>query len=195
MSLPTNISLIGGTIAGGGPPGESYSFNNAPASITEGISETIYVITTAIANGTVLYWTVTPPGEYSTTSGSFSITNNVGTITIIAQPIELEGGESSTIQIRTGSISGPIVASHTFTINDDANGTKYALYGPSGQYYVSEGGSVYTFIWGDIGVGSSSGSPTPVNSGGYTYSVGSFMDSITGKSGSTSFYEIIRTNT
>ena len=166
-------------------------------SFTEGISETIYVITTAIANGTVLYWTVTPPGEYSTTSGSFSITNNVGTITIVAQPIDLEGSESATIQIRTGSISGPIVASDTFNILDDANGTKYDyLIGVGGDYWCGGssdgGGTTVDFYWYGLLKGSSSGAAiTPGD--GYTYTPGTLQESVASKGSNFYAYQIIST--
>lgn len=203
MSLVHTYQIIAGHMSlgdghGSGSPGggaESYSVT-APASITEGVGATINVTTTGLANGTELYWTVTPSGEYGTSSGSFSINNNAGTITLAATAADLEGSESSTIEIRTGSISGPIVASDTFTINDDANGTKYVNnFGFGAEYYVFGSGSTYTFIWYGIGKGNNSGGAlTPGD--GYTYNVGNLMDSIAGGKGAESsyWYQIIRTN-
>lgn len=92
---------------------------SAPASINEGSSGTINVSTTNIANGTTLYWTVTPSGDFATASGSFSINSNAGSFTVSpTADLTTEGPETGTIQIRTGSTSGTIVASDTFTIND-----------------------------------------------------------------------------
>jgi hypothetical protein len=77
------------------------------------------VTTTNVANGTTLYWTVTPSGDFGTSSGSFSISSNAGSFTVTpTADVTTEGPETGTIQIRTGSTSGTIVASDTFTIND-----------------------------------------------------------------------------
>ena len=196
MSLPTNISLIGGTIAGGGPPGGSYSVA-APASITEGIPGTMNVTTSGLANGTTLYWTATPSGEYEASSGSFSINNNAANFTVVATPLTLEGNESGTIEIRTGSISGPIVASDTFNILDDANGTKYDyVIGVGGDYWCggsSDGGGTYVgFYWYGLLKGSSSGAAiTPGD--GYTYTPGTLQESVASKESNFYAYQIIRT--
>jgi hypothetical protein len=203
MSLVHTFRIVAGHMSlgdghGSGSPGggsESYSAA-APASITEGIGATINVTTTGLANGTELYWTLTPSGEYGTSSGSFSISDNAGTITLAATAADLEGSESGTIEIRTDSISGPIVASDTFTINDDANGTKYVNnYGaPPGDYYVVIIGSTQTFTWYGISKGSNGGGAlTPGD--GYTYSVGTTQDTVSGGKGDSTYYhEIIRSN-
>ena len=91
----------------------------APASINEGSSGTMNVSTTNVANGTTLYWTVEPSGDFGTSSGSFSISSNAGSFTVTPSADQTtEGAETGTIRIRTGSTSGTIVASDTFTIND-----------------------------------------------------------------------------
>lgn len=91
----------------------------APDSIDEGSSGTINVSTTDVPDGTTLYWTVTPIAQFSTSSGSFGITNNSGSFTVVPTADSLtEGEETATIQIRTGSATGAEVASDTFTIND-----------------------------------------------------------------------------
>ena len=53
-------------------------------------------------------------------NGSFSVSNNNGSITItIAEDITSEGPDQFKIQIRTGSISGTVIAeSNAITIND-----------------------------------------------------------------------------
>ena len=196
MSLPTNISLIGGTIAGGGPPSISYSVV-APTSITEGIPGTMNVTTTGLANGTTLYWTATAGTEFDASSGSFAINNNAYAFTVTATAKDLEGSESATIQIRTGSISGPIVASDTFNILDDANGTKYDyVIGAGGDYWCggssSGSGTTMDFYWYGLLKGSSSGAAiTPGD--GYTYTPGTLQESVAGKESNFYAYQIIRT--
>lgn len=96
----------------------TYSVSNV--STNEGASATASVNTANVANGTTLYWTVTaPPSDVSVTSGSFTISGNAGSFTIsaIADAVT-EGTEGYTINVRTGSTSGPIVAVSTLTIND-----------------------------------------------------------------------------
>ena len=101
----------------------------APASINEGSSGTINVSTTNVADGTTLYWTVTPSADFGTTSGNFSITSNAGSFTVSpTADLTTEGPETGTIQIRTGSTSGTIVASDTFTINDTSTTPASASY-------------------------------------------------------------------
>ena len=196
MSLPTNISLIGGTIAGSGSPGESYSVA-APTSITEGIPGTMNVTTTGLANGTTLYWTAIAGTEFDVSSGSFAINNNAYAFTVTATAKDLEGSESATIQIRTGSISGPIVASDTFNILDDANGTKYDwLSGVGGDYWCGgsqDGSGTYVgFYWYGLLKGSSSGAAiTPGD--GYTYTPGTLQESVASKGSNFYAYQIIRT--
>jgi hypothetical protein len=187
-------TTIRATATGWGTGGFAGTYAvTATSPITEGIAGTMSVTTSGLANGTTLYWTASPAAEFDVSSGSFGINNNGAAFTVTATAKDLEGSESATIQIRTDSISGPIVASDTFTINDDANGTKYALAGR--QYYVSVASNVYSFVWYDVTVTGHNGSSSTVSSGGYTYTVGNFMDSITGKGGSTSFYQITRTTT
>ena len=112
----------------------------APASINEGSSGTINVSTTNVADGTTLYWTVTPSADFGTTSGNFSITSNAGSFTVTpTADSTTEGAETGTIQIRTGSTSGTIVASDTFTINDTSTTTPtYSVTAPAS---INEGSS------------------------------------------------------
>jgi hypothetical protein len=90
-----------------------------PTSINEGASGTCNVTTTNVSDGTTLYWTVSPAGDFSVSSGSFTINDNFGSF-IISPIADLttEGAETATINIRTESISGNIVATNSSTIND-----------------------------------------------------------------------------
>lgn len=136
----------------------TYFLSPSTTSVNEGSSVTFTVITTNVPNGTTLYWTTnTVSGTINAndfvdaaTSGSFTITNNSGTIIRnISNDIRLEGSESFQLQIRTSSTSGPIVAtSSTVTINDTSVET-YAV-SPS-TTSVDEGSSV-TFTVTTTGV-------------------------------------------
>lgn len=101
---------------------EDPTYTATPTSYTvnEGTALTINVLTTNVADGTSLYWTVTSPTEFSTTSGSFSITNNSGQFTVF--PIidgQNEGAEYFQVQIRTVSTSGTVVETTSqITINN-----------------------------------------------------------------------------
>ena len=106
----------------------SYIFSTIPTSINEGSSGTFNLDTTNISNGTTLYWTInhinTTSADFSSTSGSFSISSNTGSfnITTIADSAT-EGGENFTVSIRTDSTSGTVVAtSNSVTINDTSVG-------------------------------------------------------------------------
>lgn len=133
-----------------GAPSTTYSVT-APASINEGSSGTMNVSTTNVANGTTLYWTVEPSGDFGTSSGSFSISSNAGSFTVTPSADQTtEGAETGTIRIRTGSTSGTIVASDTFTINDTSTtpagpglGATISTYTGNPTRYNSNG-SVYT---------------------------------------------------
>lgn len=137
---------VSGTVSSSSP---TYSVT-APASINEGSSGTMNVSTTNVGNGTTLYWTVEPAGDFGTTSGSFSISSNAGSFTVTPSADQTtEGAETGTIRIRTGSTSGTIVASDTFTIND----TSTTPAGPG------LGATISTYT----------GNPTRYNNDGSTY--------------------------
>jgi len=104
-------------------PTPTYTFSDIPTSIDEGIAGTFDVATTGVDNGTTLYWTIaTNAGDFETTSGSFTITSNTGSFTVTPTlDGTTEGSETFTVSIRTGSISGTVVAtSGSVTINDIA---------------------------------------------------------------------------
>ena len=105
----TQILLTAG--AGGGPP-PTFTFTPQAISVDEGSSLAFEIGGTNIPNGTY-YWTIeTNAGDFATSSGSFSITDNYGVITVTpTADTTTEGEESFTLAIRSGSISGPILES------------------------------------------------------------------------------------
>lgn len=127
------------------PPEPTYSVVPNIASVDEGTSVVFTVTTTDVADGTTLYWTTNGTAsadDFSdgNTTGTVTITGNTGTIT---RALELDAiaseTETFTIQIRTGSVSGSIVAtSGTVSIVD-----KTAVYAVSeSTTSVNEGSSV-----------------------------------------------------
>jgi len=88
--------------------------------VDEGSAQTFNVGGANIVNGTY-YWTVeTNREDFATISGTVTVTNNSGSFT--ASPTaddSTEGPETFTVALRSGSITGPILAiSDTVTIND-----------------------------------------------------------------------------
>ena len=96
-------------------------------SVDEGGSVTFTISGSNIPDGTYYYTIYEEEGTIASTdfnpanlNGSFSVSNNSGSITItIAEDITSEGPDKFKIQIRTGSISGTVIAeSSAITIND-----------------------------------------------------------------------------
>jgi len=123
----SHLPAAGGALMGG-PNRIAYQQYNtlaptysvtAPVTIEEGSTDTINVSANNVTDGTTLYWTATPAADFSIPYGSFNINNNIGSFTL--SPVEdsaTEGDETATIEIRTGSTSGTVVATTTFTITE-----------------------------------------------------------------------------
>ena len=96
-------------------PAKSYTFSSVPATILEGASGTFNVTTVNVTNGTTLFWTVehgtTDAADFGATSGSFTITSNVGSFSVpVATNLTAEGAQTFTVKIRYLSITGEVVA-------------------------------------------------------------------------------------
>jgi hypothetical protein len=142
--------------------GKSLNYSIVPniTSVNEGSSVTFTVTTVGIANGTTLYWTTTgtniTTGDFtdSSVSGSFTINNNTATITrTLRNDVTTEGTESFQLQVRTGSISGTVVAtSSSVTINDTSRAPTYSIV--PNVTSVNEGSSVtFTVTTTDVANG------------------------------------------
>jgi hypothetical protein len=73
------------------------------------------VTTSNVPNGTTLYWTIshgtTAAADFSATSGSFSISANAGSFNVTTVADETtEGNQTFSVEIRTVSTSGTVVA-------------------------------------------------------------------------------------
>ena len=106
----------------------SYTATPASSSVNEGSSLTINVVTANVPNGTSLYFLNSRPADFpsSSDSGSFTINNNAGSFTVTpTSDNSTEGTETFTVAIKTGSTSGPTVATtSTITINDTSTSGK-----------------------------------------------------------------------
>ena len=127
--MPIAQILLATTGGGGGGPPPTYTFTPQTVSANEGSEFTFEIGGTNIVNGTY-YWTIeTGSSEFTTTSGSFTINNNYGVITVTpTADTTTEGSETFTVAIRSVSITGTILeTSSAITIND----TSFAV---GGQY-------------------------------------------------------------
>jgi len=111
-----------------GRPWVTYRAVPRASEVDEGVANAVPfdIYTTGVADGTTLYFTVTGTVTGADfvggvlPSGSFSINNNAGTVSfgLVADGLT-EGTENYALQVRTGSTSGPIVATSALvTVND-----------------------------------------------------------------------------
>ena len=113
----------------------SYSLYRPYTSVTEGNTVPVVALTSGVANGTVLYWTIvngsTTNADFTIPFGSVTINSGSGQIdiTAVSDGITETGGETFTVQLRTGSTSGSVVAtSGVITINDPSATGPYLYY-------------------------------------------------------------------
>jgi hypothetical protein len=102
-------------------PTPTYTLTPSTDSVNEGSDVDFNVGGTNIVNGTY-YWTIaTNAGDFSPSSGEFTILDNAGsfTVTPTADATEDDATESFTVQLRSGSITGTVLeTSNAITIND-----------------------------------------------------------------------------
>lgn len=103
----------------------TYTISPSSTSVSEGQAITYTITSTAVANGTVIYWTnagTTVAADFSdnVNSGSITINSNSATLTrTLSNDLITEGPQTVQIQLRTGSTTGPIVASsNSVDVND-----------------------------------------------------------------------------
>jgi hypothetical protein len=113
------LATTGGS--GGPPPTPSYSVGwSGSNNVNEGDNQQFNVGGTNIPDDTY-YWTIeTNAGDFATTSGTVSVTSNSGTFTVTpTADTTTEGAETFTVALRSGSITGTILAtSSSVTITD-----------------------------------------------------------------------------
>lgn len=160
----------------------TYSLTSSSPNVNEGSSVTFTIGGTQITNGTY-YWTVSNFGDFGVAGGSVVVTNNSGSFSVTPTADNLtEGAETFYAFLKSGSTSGPILAtSNVVTINDTSQtpGSSYTIY-PSVSS-VNEGGTV-TFTVGGSNITNGTYYWTVTNAGDFNTSSGSF--SINSNSGS-----------
>lgn len=150
------------TVANANDP--TYSITPASSTAEEGSAATFNIATTNVANGTVLYYTINPSLQVTgadfgdgTLSGSVTIQNNAAVLTkSIATDGIFEQGDSFTVSLRTGSITGPVraVSGPVSILNENAssNTPSYTII-PS-TTTVNEGASItFTINTDNVGNG------------------------------------------
>ena len=107
-------------------PAPTFSLGSV-SNMNEGASQTISVSTTNFGSGTV-YFSIDGSGDFTSHSGSVSISNNSGSFTITSVADQTtEGNETKTLRLRTGSTSGTQVDSATFTLIDTSGTPAYSF--------------------------------------------------------------------
>ena len=116
---PRNYNVITATMV------PTYSVSASTTSVNEGSAVTITITTQYVLDGTVLYWDITGVATAADftdgiISGSVTMTNGTATVVkTLTNDLLIEGAETFTFNLRTGSITGTIVASSpTVTVND-----------------------------------------------------------------------------
>ena len=109
-----------GVILGVSTTTPTYAINPAWISVNEGSSLTIDVETVNVGSGTTLYWDVTNPGDFSTSNGSFIISNNAGSFSVTPTADgNSEGSETFKVSVYTDSARTiGVQTSQSLTIND-----------------------------------------------------------------------------
>lgn len=108
---------VTGTITSGSGGGGTPSYTlSAPTSISEGSTGTVSVSTSNVSNATH-YWSVSPSGDFNTSTGTVYISSNSGSFTLTpAADGQAEAAETATVRLYTNSARTVLVATDTFTI-------------------------------------------------------------------------------
>jgi hypothetical protein len=90
----------------------TYNSSTSRYEINEGSTVRFTITTTGISDGTTLYWSnegITSAADFANklNAGSFTVTNNVGYVDLtLVNDLAIEGTESISLRVRTGSITG-----------------------------------------------------------------------------------------
>ena len=108
----------------------TVTWTTQPATITENTTN-VYELTvsgTGIAYGTLLYWTIahgtTTAADFRDTSGMFAVAGSplTGSFSVTtSEDYNTETNETFTLQIRTGSTSGPVVSTLPVTVQNTSS--------------------------------------------------------------------------
>ena len=130
FSVPRTDTQTAGTVpgfGGGGGGTSTATVTRGATNVNEGSVVNFTVTSTGIAAGTTLYWTVSRPEDFATSTASFNL-SGAGTASFSVTPTAdslTEGTESFTVSIWSGAGgSGTLYDTSTaVTINDTSTGT------------------------------------------------------------------------
>jgi len=121
LTIRPGITLKPGVTLAKPLPPVAYAVDSPYGYVAEGDTMTVYVTTTAVADGTVLYWTLenvtnAPSSRWTAATGSVTVTAGTGSfgITPLAN-LHTDGAAVFRIYLRTGSATGPVVAQSPYT--------------------------------------------------------------------------------
>ena len=178
-------------------PTYSVAAQGGATSVNEGSTLTFDVATSNVTDGTTLYWSVSNAGDFATSTGSFNITSSAGTIDITpTADATTEGAETFTVSVRTGSVSGTVVAtSNAITINDTSQtpGPTYSIATAGNVTSIDEGSSLTFNVTTTNVADATTLYYTLTNAGDFATSSGSFT--ITANAGSFSVLPTADTTT
>ena len=194
----THNSMTGDiVVSASNTPTYSVTAQGGATSVNEGSTLTFDVATSNVTDGTTLYWSVSNAGDFATSTGSFNITSNAGTIDIIpTSDATTEGAETFTVSVRTGSVSGTVVAtSNAITINDTSQtpGPSYNIATAGNVTSIDEGSSLTFNVTTTNVADATTLYYTLTNAGDFATSSGSFT--ITANAGSFSVLPTADTTT
>jgi hypothetical protein len=141
------LTVIGAIASSGSgappPPTPTYTLTPEANTVDEGISLGFTVGGTNIVNGTY-YWTISSDyageSDFSTINGTVSVTGNSGTFSVTpTADVTTEGSETFNVTLRSGSITGTILATSTSVTITDTSLTPVAPFSlnfPAGNPYV-----------------------------------------------------------
>ena len=134
-------------------PSPTYNITTGQSTVDEGQSITYTITTTNISNNSSLYWTTTgttSAADFSDgkTSGAITINDNTATIVrTLKNDLTTEGNETIVLQLRIGSVSGPVVAASASIVVNDTSITQPPTYNlTASTLVVNEGSGVSFFV-------------------------------------------------
>jgi hypothetical protein len=115
----------------------SVSVVPSATSVDEGspvwFSVTIVQVAEAYTSTPTLYWSLSRPGDFAVSNGSFAVTNNTGIFSVTpTADFTTEGAETFTVSILSSPVNGPVtpivfVTSDPITINDTSLTCTYSI--------------------------------------------------------------------
>ena len=129
VSLPIPTTGIANNFAVTALPSNtiSYTVTANTSTTNEGTTVSYHVTTTNVPNNSIIYWTnsgSTSAADFSggANSGSITIQNSSADFSLVISNDQLtEGPENIQVELRTGSVAGPIVATSAVTVVNDTS--------------------------------------------------------------------------